>query len=230
MRRLWREWMRPHGGELAVGRRARRRRRRPTGLYPVLIKVAFDAFSAKDAHTIMLAPIVVVVVTAVKGFALHGLTVLTNRVVTRIEADMQTALYAHLIDADLAQLERENPASLTQRFTTDFTFVKEALTRLINSVPARRGDGARAGRRHALDRPGLTLVVLLIAPFVACPIARIGKKLRRVASSTQEQIGIMASLVSESLRGRARRQDEYGSNLSQGAGRHAFEDRAHASR
>ena len=37
---------------------------------------------------------------------------------------------AHLIDADLAQLGRESPAALTQRFTTDFAFIKEALTRL----------------------------------------------------------------------------------------------------
>ena len=43
---------------------------------------------------------------------------------------MQTALYGHLIEADLAQIGRESPAALTQRFTTDFLFIKEALTRL----------------------------------------------------------------------------------------------------
>src|SRR3982750_2504767 len=101
-----------------------------TGLYPILIKAAFDAFSARDERAILLAPLFVIAVTSVKGFSLLGLTILTNRVVTRIEADMQTALYAHLIDADLAQLGRESPAALTQRFTTDFAFIKEALTRL----------------------------------------------------------------------------------------------------
>ena len=43
---------------------------------------------------------------------------------------MQTALYGHLIDSDLAQIMRETPAALTQRFTTDFGFIREALTRL----------------------------------------------------------------------------------------------------
>ncbi|MBL7590193.1 ABC transporter permease, partial [Escherichia coli] len=75
-------------------------------------------------------PLVVIVVTATRGFALYGQTVLTNRVVTRVEADMQSALYSHLIDSDLAQLGRESPAALTQRFTTDFAFIKEALTRI----------------------------------------------------------------------------------------------------
>ena len=63
-----------------------------TGLYPVLIKAAFDAFTAKDRQAILLAPLFVIVVTSVKGFSLLALTVLTNRVVTRIEADMQSAL------------------------------------------------------------------------------------------------------------------------------------------
>ncbi len=172
-----------------------------TGLYPVLIKAAFDAFTAKDETAILLAPVFVIAVTAVKGFSLLALTILTNRVVTRIEADMQTALYGHLIDADLAQVSRESPAALTQRFTTDFAFIKEALTRL-STVFLREVTTIMALVAAMLwIDPVLTLVAAVTVPFIAHPIGKIGKKLRRVAISTQEQIGQMASLVSESLAG-----------------------------
>ncbi|MBN9445946.1 MAG: ABC transporter ATP-binding protein, partial [Bosea sp.] len=102
---------------------------------------------------------------------------------------------------DLAQLQRENPASLTQRFTTDFTFIKEALTRIIN-IAIRDVVTAIAlvGAMLWIDWK-MTLVVLLVAPVVASPIGRIGKKLRRMAASQQEQTGLMASLVTESLQG-----------------------------
>jgi subfamily B ATP-binding cassette protein MsbA len=172
-----------------------------TGLYPVLIKAAFDAFAQRDETAIMLAPLFVVVVTAVKGFSLLGLTVMTNRVVTRVEADMQTALYGHLVDADLAQLGRESPAALTQRFTSDFVAIREALTRL-STVLLREVTTVIAliAAMIWID-PVLTLVAGIVAPFVAQPIAKIGRKLRLVAVSTQEQIGGMASLVSESLGG-----------------------------
>ena len=100
-----------------------------------LIKAAFDAFDHKDPAALTYGPVVVIAVTALRGFALLGQTVLTNRVVTRVEADMQAALYGHLIEADLAQLGRESPAAFTQRFTTDFAFIKEALTRLF-TVPS----------------------------------------------------------------------------------------------
>ena len=120
IRRLWRDWMRPHARTLALVLLLVVLVAGATGLYPVLIKAAFDAFAAKDTTAILLAPLFVIAVTSVKGFSLLALTILTNRVVTRIEADMQTALYGHLIDADLAQVGRESPAALTQRFTTDF--------------------------------------------------------------------------------------------------------------
>src|SRR4051812_13190715 len=104
VQRLWRDWMRPHSRTLSIVLVLVALVAGSTGLYPVLIKAAFDAFTAKDEQAILLAPIFVIAVTSVKGFSLLALTVLTNRVVTRIEADMQTALYGHLIDADLAQV------------------------------------------------------------------------------------------------------------------------------
>lgn len=194
-----------------------------TSFYPLLIKAAFDAFADPltaestgfvrrmerlvsksinyDIGVINAVATVVVIVTAIKGFSLLAQTVMTNNVVSRIEADMQTELYGHLIDADLAQLQSENPASLTQRFTTDFTFVKEALTRIVN-IAIRDVVTAVAliGALFWIDWQ-MTLIVLLIAPVIAHPIGRIGKKLRRMANSQQEQTGMMASLVTESLQG-----------------------------
>ncbi len=194
-----------------------------TSFYPLLIKAAFDAFADPltaeatgfvrraerlvskslgiEIGVVNAVAVVVVIVTAIKGFSLLSQTVMTNSVVSRIEADMQCALYDHLIDADLAQLQRENPASLTQRFTTDFTFVKEALTRLVNiAVRDVMTTIALVGAMLWIDWK-MTAVVLLIAPVVARPIGRIGKKLRRMATSQQEQTGIMAGLVTESLQG-----------------------------
>ncbi|AWM88739.1 ABC transporter ATP-binding protein [Microvirga sp. 17 mud 1-3] len=201
IRRLWRDWMRPHAKTLALVLVLVALVSGATGLYPVLIKAAFDAFAARDATAILLAPLFVIAVTSVKGFSLLALTVLTNRVVTKIEADMQTALYGHMIDADIAQIGRESPAALTQRFTTDFLFIKEALTR-ISTVFLREVTTiiALVAAMLWID-PVLTLVAGVTVPFIAHPIGKIGKKLRRVAISTQEQTGQMASLITESLAG-----------------------------
>ncbi|GJE25864.1 ABC transporter ATP-binding protein [Methylobacterium organophilum] len=199
--RLWRDWLSPHRATLAVVLVLIAIVGAATGLYPALIKAAFDAFDHKDPAALTYGPLVVIAVTSARGFALYGQTVLTNRVVTRVEADMQAALYGHLIEADLAQLGRESPAAFTQRFTTDFAFIKEALTRI--STVLLRDVAMLIGLVAALIwmDPVLTLVAGVTVPFVAGPIGRIGKKLRRVSTTTQEQMGATASLISESLAG-----------------------------
>ena len=194
-----------------------------TSLYPVLIKLAFDSFAAGPSGTadpllnqmrawlmvvagpgvgpIQVLSVMVVLVTSVKGFSLLGQLVLTNSVVSRIEADMQGRLYEHLTDADLAQMQRENAAAMTQRFTTDFSYVREALVRLVN-VAVRDGltGIGLLGAMLWIDWK-LTLVAGTVAPFIALPIIAIGKKLRRMATRHQEQTGIMAALITESLQG-----------------------------
>ena len=199
--RLWREWLSPHRATLGLVMVLIAVVGAATGLYPALIKAAFDAFDHKDEAALAYGPVVVIAVTAVRGFALLGQTVLTNRVVTRVEADMQAALYGHLIEADLAQLGRESPAAFTQRFTTDFAFIKEALTRI--STVLLRDVAMLVSLVAALlwMDPVLTLVAAVTVPFVAGPIGRIGKKLRRVSTTTQEQMGATASLIAESLQG-----------------------------
>jgi ATP-binding cassette, subfamily B, bacterial MsbA len=201
LKRLWREWVRPHRGRIILVLALIAVAAAANALYPLLVKQAFDLLEKKDFDTLKWAPLIVIAVTSAKGFALWGQALVTNRFVTRVEADMQAALYAHLIDADIARLSRESPATLTQRFTTDFAFIKEALTRLF-TVFFR--DIAMLVSLVAvllwIDWRS-TLVAGLVAPFVIPPIARIGRRLRRVATATQEQVGQMAADVSESLAG-----------------------------
>lgn len=201
IRRLWQSQMRAHWRMLAVVLLCIGLVAGATGLYPVLIKHAFDAFTNKDTQAILYAPLFVIAVTSVRGFSLLAQSVLTNKVVTQVEADMQTELYGHLIDADLAQLGEESPAALTQRFTTDFAFIKEALTRISTVFLRDVAQIIALVCAMLWIDPVLTIAAALVVPFAAIPIGRIGKKLRRVANSTQEQIGAMAGLVSESLSG-----------------------------
>jgi ATP-binding cassette, subfamily B, bacterial MsbA len=201
LKRLWRDWVRPHRGTIVLVLVLIAVAAMASAAYPLLVKGAFDLLEKKDFDTLKWAPVIVILVTSIKGLALWAQTHLTNRFVTRVEADMQAALYGHLIDADLARLSRESPATLTQRFTTDFAFIKEALTRLFTVFFRDIAMLiALVGVLLYIDWQS-TLVAAVVAPFVVPPIARIGKKLRRVATATQEQVGIMAANVSESLAG-----------------------------
>ena len=82
MGRLWRDWLKPHWLSLVGITLVVVILSAAAGLYPVIIKRAFDAFETRDHAAITWIPLVVILVTSIKGAAMYGLAVLTNRVVT----------------------------------------------------------------------------------------------------------------------------------------------------
>ena len=68
--RLWRDWMRPYWRELTAIIAIVALLAGASSLYPVVIKAAFDAFDTQNKRVVQLIPFVVILVTAVKGFAM----------------------------------------------------------------------------------------------------------------------------------------------------------------
>jgi len=197
--RLWRTWVRPHRASIVAILAVIAVSAGTTGLYPLLINKAYDAFGAADATAIAYLPIAVVVVVALKSLALYAQTAMTNRLGMRIETDLQVALYDHLVEADVAQLAKETPAALTQRFTNDLSYVRDALTRATgNFVRDVLTIISVFAAMIWLDWV-LSLIAILVLPAAIIPIERIGRRIRKMSTSTQEEMGTMAELISESF-------------------------------
>jgi subfamily B ATP-binding cassette protein MsbA len=199
LRRLWRDHLAEHRGRLALTLAAIALVAASTSLYPLIINWAFDAFAEKSPWAIHTLPWIILAAAAGRGVFLYAQVALTQRVVTRVETDMQRRLYRHLVGADVAQIAAESPAAWTQRFTTDLQYVRLALTRVI-SVLVRDGLTILAlfATMIYLDWV-LSLIAATILPLALVPVTRIGRRVRRVSRSTQEETGAMASLAVETF-------------------------------
>ena len=198
MRRLWREHVRHHGGQLSLVLLLTALMAGFSALYPVVIKHALDMFEAHDRRILYQIPAIVVAVTSAKAAAQYGQTVLLQRLVLVVIRELQQRMFAHLVTADLARLERESPASLAARFTTDAATVREALIRAINAL----GDGVTvvslAASMVYLDWQ-MSLVAAALYPIAVVPLQRVGKRVRRASFGMQERMGETAALLTESF-------------------------------
>jgi subfamily B ATP-binding cassette protein MsbA len=198
MGRLWREHVRRHPGQLVLVLVLTALMAGFSAAYPVVIKRAMDMFTAHDARILYQIPAIVVVVTSAKSMAQYGQTVLLQRLVLVVIRELQDRMFAHLVQADLARIEREPPASLAARFTTDAATVREALIRAINAL----GDGVTVlglvGTMFYLDWQ-MSLVAALLYPVAVVPMQRFGKRVRRASSGMQERMGETAALLTESF-------------------------------
>ena len=188
MRRLWREEVRHHRGMLGLIIGLTALVAGLTALYPLVIQRAFDMFSTKDARILYQIPVIVVIVTSTKAIVQYIRNVLVQTVVLRIINGLQERMFAHLTRADLARVEREAPAQLVARFTTDASIVREALTRAVNSLTdAITVLGLIASMLYM--NWALSVVAALLYPLAAVPIQRMGKRIRRASGSMQERMG-----------------------------------------
>ena len=144
-----------------------------------------------------------------RGFSgyLHAVTM--NAVGQSVVARIQAQLYGHLIRADLAYIQANASGTLMSRLVNDVNQMRVAVVECF------------AG----FIRQGLTLVALLglmfwkdwvlaclalaILPGAGVFLANLGRRLRRVAKRTQEELGAFASILSQTFQG-ARHVKAYG--------------------
>ncbi|MBC7800690.1 MAG: ABC transporter ATP-binding protein, partial [Gemmatimonadaceae bacterium] len=196
--RLWREHMRHHRGRLIAIMALTAVMAALTALYPVVIDRAFSMFTSKDERILYQIPALVVAVTALKAAAQYGQNVLTQQTVLLVIRELQGRMFAHLAMADLAQVEREAPAQLAARFTTDAAIIREALTRAVNGVKDTVTVLGLVASMLYLDWV-LSAIAAALYPLALLPIQRLGKRIRRASGGMQERMGETAALLHESF-------------------------------
>lgn len=196
--RLWREHISRHRGTLLAILILTLVMAGTQALYPVMIDRAISMFEGRDRRILYQIPILVVIVTSVKALAQYFQNILVQKVVLLTIRGLQGRMFAHLAQADLARVEREAPAALAARFTTDATTVREAMTRAVNGVADAVTLVGLVGSMIYLDWV-LSLIAACVYPLAAVPIQRIGRRIRSTSGGMQERMGETAALLNESF-------------------------------
>ena len=169
-----------------------------TALYPLVIKRALDMFKDNDPRILYQIPALVVMVTAAKAASQYIQTLSVQDLVLQIIRGLQKKMFLHLVHADISLVEKEAPAQLSARFTTDALSIREAMIRMVNAF----GDAITVisliVSMFYMDWE-LSLIAALLYPIAAVPIQKLGKRVRKASGNMQEQVGKTAALLNETF-------------------------------
>jgi subfamily B ATP-binding cassette protein MsbA len=169
-----------------------------TALYPVVIDHAFTMFAERDRRILYQIPALVVAITSIKAAAQYFQNVQVQQIVLLVIRELQGRMFAHLARADVARLEREAPAQLAARFTTDAAIIRDSLTRAVNGIADTITVIGLIASMLYLDWL-LSIIAAALYPLAALPIQRIGKRIRRASGGMQERMGEAAAILNESF-------------------------------
>jgi subfamily B ATP-binding cassette protein MsbA len=196
--RLWREHVARYKPRLLLVLALTALMAGTTAVYPVVIDHAFQMFTSHDQRILYQIPVLVLIVTSIKAAAQYFQNVQVQNVVLLVIRGLQDRMFAHLTRADLARVEREAPAQLAARFTTDSAMVREALTKVVNGAADMITVVGLVASMIYLDWL-LSLIAAVLYPLAAVPIQRIGKRIRRASGGMQERVGETSALLNESF-------------------------------
>ena len=196
--RLWREHVTRYKARLALVLVFSAAMAGATALYPVVLQQAGIMFSRQDVRLAWVIPLAIVAVTLLKAVTQYFQNVLSQQLVLLVIRDLQERMFAHLTCTDLARVEREAPAQLATRFTTDATAIGGALSRSVSAVADIVTVIGLVASMIYMD-PLLSLISAILYPIAGIPIQRIGKRVRRASGGMQEKMGETAALLNESF-------------------------------
>jgi subfamily B ATP-binding cassette protein MsbA len=210
VRRLLRGFVRPHVWRLGAAALCMAVTAGTTAALADQMKPMLDlVFKDSSEAALYSLALSVFVLFLVKGLADYGQQVLINHVGQRVVADLQIGLFSHLVRADLAFFHDNPPGTLVSRFINDTTLLRDSVSTIITNLGRDLLTVAcLAGLMFYRDWM-LSLVAFVVFPLAIMPSVRVGRRMRRVSRTTQEQRGELTTILDEGFQG-ARQVKAYG--------------------
>ncbi len=166
-------------------------------MQPVLDRI----FIARDSSLLWLLGSAALALALVKGMADYAETLLMARVGQRVITDVQTALFARLIRADLAYFTAHPSGVLISRLVNDVGLLRSAAANVLTGIGRDAVTVVLLVGLMFYQDWALALVAFFAFPLAIRPIVAIGRRMRRVSVNTQLEMGQLTTLLSQTFQG-----------------------------
>jgi subfamily B ATP-binding cassette protein MsbA len=173
-----------------------------TSVSAYLVKPAVEKiFEQKDLQMLVLIPVAIIAVFAIKGVAAYGSGYLLSYVGQDIIRRMRNSMYGHIQELPLAFFQGEKTGDLMSRITNDVAIISSMFT---SAITGSVRDGFTVVGLIAVTFfliPKLAVFTFIVFPIAIYPLFYIGRKIRRVRRGVQESWADLSVLLHETFTG-----------------------------
>ena len=200
--RLWRSHIRANLPALRLAALAMALGAAATAGYVQVVQELVDeVLVAGDETLIVGVSLAIVALGLVQGFSAYFSTVILARIGQGVIASFQSAMFGHLVHADLGFFDDSRTGALISRFTNDVNLMRQALsTTLATLVRDSLTISFLLGVLFHMNWL-LTLIVLFVFPATLVLVLRIGRRIRRITRSAQTSWGEFTATLEQTLTG-----------------------------
>ncbi len=158
--------------------------------------------NAADPETLFwMLPFIVLAVMVVKHIFVYCYQFLMNDVAQRVLRDVRHKLYARIQTLSLDYFSERRTGELISRITHDVQIIESAVSYGVTDLFRQTFLIAIYLTVTFTIHPKAALIIFLVFPFIGWPLSQIGRKLRKLARSSQERMADLSSILLETISG-----------------------------
>ncbi|SCA55858.1 Lipid A export ATP-binding/permease protein MsbA [Candidatus Terasakiella magnetica] len=167
----------------------------------ILKPVFDDIFTNKNEEMLWTIGVAIIFIYLVKSIAYYGQAASMSWLGLRIVTDLQVKMYDHFMRMDLNFFHANPSGTLVARITNDTVLMRNTATKVLTS----------AGKDLTLligmvivmltTNWQLALLALVVFPITIGPVLKLGRRIRKVTVNTQTEIGLLITLLGQTLSG-----------------------------
>jgi len=202
VRRLVREGMRPYLGKVALAVVCMVTGAAANAGYAMLMDpVVNKIFTQRIEGALVPLAAAVLATFAIKSVANYGEAVFLSKVGLRVIADMQSRLFGHLMRLDVAFFHANPTGKTLSRLTNDISQMRFAVSDALTGAGRDASSVLFLIAAMFYQDWRLSCWTFLVFPVAILPISKLGRRMRKVTSNTQEQLGQLTTYLEQAIQG-----------------------------
>ena len=167
----------------------------------LLKPVLDDVFLKKDIATLRWVPFAVIGIFFLKASCNYGQTIIMSFIGLKIITNLRNRLYQQIQKQSLSFFTSHPTGILMSRITNDVSSIQSASSEAITSLIKDTVSLFSLVCVIFYTDWKLAFVALIVFPVTIYPIAKFGKRMRKVTTSSQITMGTLTSLLQETISG-----------------------------
>lgn len=171
------------------------------GLAKQMEPIIDDVFKSENINALRYVSFIVFGLFIVKGVSSYGESIFMNFIGQRIIANLQQDLFRCLLRSDLAFFHHTSTGTLISRCTNDVNLMRNVVSNTITSFGKDLFTVICLMIVMFYQDWFLSSITFFVFPIAILPIVKIGKRMRKVSTSTQKETGSFMTLLNEIFQG-----------------------------
>lgn len=167
----------------------------------IIQHVIDDIFVSKNETLLVIISLTIMLLAGLNALGDYGQAISLRYVGQRVVSDMQVDLYDHLLRSDITLFHDQSGGRLISRLTNDIQLMRQSVSQVLTGAVKELLTMIFLVGVMFYQSWQLSIAAFFVLFFAVIPIARLGKRMRKIALGTQAQLADFTAQLDDTFQG-----------------------------